>query len=71
MTSLEITALKRTAVTVACLTLVALAVPAMIFFLPLDLLVTGAMMFMLIFVVKMIYDSKLEEAQREAENTKV
>lgn len=68
MTSLEITAMKRTAVTVVLLTASALAIPLMIYFLPLDLLVTGALLFMLIILVKMIYDSKLAELRREAES---
>jgi hypothetical protein len=71
MTAIELTAIKRTARTILMLTLVSLAIPAIIFFVPLDIVITAGLFFMLTFVVKMIYDSKLEEAQREAENTKV
>ena len=56
-------ALKETAKTVAGLTLLSLAVPAILFTVPLEALVTVAMIGMLGFVIKMIYDTKLHQAE--------
>jgi hypothetical protein len=66
MNDIKKTALKETVKTVAGLTLISLAVPAVLFTVPLEALITVAMIFMLGFAVKMIYDTKLNQIEYRA-----
>lgn len=59
-------ALKETVKTLAGLTLISLAVPAVLFTVPLEALITVAMIGMLGFAVKMIYDVQLNRAEYRA-----
>ena len=63
MDQVQKTALKETAKTVTGLTALAILVPAMIYLVPLDVLVSLALAVMLVMGVKMIYEIKLNEAK--------
>ena len=65
MNTIQKTALKETAKTVAGLTAVALLVPAAIYLIPLNVLGTLISLVVLGFAVKMIYDTKLDQAKFE------
>jgi MFS superfamily sulfate permease-like transporter len=65
MDNIQKTALKETAKTLAGLTAVALLVPAAIYMIPLKVLGTLITLVALGFVVKMIYDTKLDQAKFE------
>ena len=67
MNTVEKTALKETAKTIAVLTAVAVMVPAAIFLIPLDVLGTILAVGALGFAIKMIYDMKLAQAKSNAE----
>ena len=67
MNRVKFTALKNTAITLAGLTAVALLVPAVIFFVPLEYTISAAMIVLLGFAINMIYEVNLAEAEREAE----
>ena len=63
MEQVQKTALKETVITVAGLTAVAVLVPAIFYLIPLQELITIALMIMLVFGIKMIYDIKLAQAK--------
>jgi hypothetical protein len=66
MKDVQKTALKETAKTLAGLTAVALAVPAIIFLVPLQVISSVLLIGALGYAVKMIYDVKLSQAEFEA-----
>jgi hypothetical protein len=63
MNDIQKQALKETAKTVAGLTVLSLAVPAVMFTVPVEALITVAMIFLLGFAVKMIYDTKVSQLE--------
>lgn len=65
MYNIQKTALKETAKILAKLTAVALLVPAAIYLIPLNVLGTLISLVVLGFAVKMIYDTKLDQAKFE------
>jgi hypothetical protein len=65
MDNIQKTALKETAKILAKLTAVALLVPAAIYLIPLNVLGTLISLVVLGFAVKMIYDTKLDQAKFE------
>lgn len=65
MDNIQKTALKETVKTIAGLTAVALLVPAAIYLIPLNVLGTLISLVVLGFLVKMIYDTKLDQAKFE------
>ena len=67
MDSIQKTALKETAKTIAGLTAVAVSVPAAIYLIPLDVLGGIFSIAALVFATKMIYDTKLAQAKFDAE----
>ena len=70
MDTIQKTALKETAKTIAGLTAISLLIPAVIFLIPLDVL-GGIIAFgALCFATKMIYDTKLAQAKFDAEINK-
>jgi len=66
MNEVKKTALIETIKTVVGLTLIALVVPAVLFTVPVEALITVAMVFMLGFAIKMIYDVQLSRAEYRA-----
>lgn len=66
MDNIQKTALKETIKTIAGLTAVALLVPAAIYLVPLNVLGTLISLVVLGFLVKIIYDTKLDQAKFEA-----
>lgn len=66
MSDIRKQALKETAKTVAGLTAISLLVPAVLFTVPVEALITVGMIFMLGFAVKMIYDVKLNQIEYRA-----
>lgn len=66
MDQIQKTALKETAKTLAGLTAIGIAVPALIYLVPLDVLGVIFGIACLIFGSKMIYDSKLAQAKFDA-----
>lgn len=66
MDSIQKTALKETAKTIAGLTALAVLVPAAIFLIPLDVLGGIVSIVALGFATKMIYDTKLAQAKFDA-----
>jgi hypothetical protein len=70
MDSIQKTALKETAKTIAGLTALALLVPAAILLIPTDVLATMFGIAALVFLTKMIYDTKLAQAKFDAEHNK-
>jgi ABC-type Na+ efflux pump permease subunit len=70
MNQVQKTALKETAKTLVGLTAISLAVPAVIFLVPLNVIATVLMVGCLGFAVKMIYDTKLSQAKFDAEYNK-
>jgi len=66
MNEMKKTALIETIKVVVGLTLIALVVPAVLFTVPVEALITVAMVFMLGFAVKMIYDVQLSRAEYRA-----
>ena len=70
MDSIQKTALRETAKTIAGLTVIATLVPAAIFLIPLDVLGGIVSIAALGFATKMIYDTKLAQAKFDAEFNK-
>jgi uncharacterized membrane protein YfcA len=70
MNTIEKTAFKETAKTLAGLTLIGIAVPAAIFLIPLEVLGGIFSVAALCFAAKMIYDTKLAQAKFDAEINK-
>lgn len=66
MKDVQKTALKETAKTVTGLTAISLAVPAILFNVPLPILGTTIAIGALCFAIKMIYDIKLSQAEFQA-----
>ena len=67
MNTIQKTALKETAKTLAGLTAISLLLPAAIFLIPLAILASIIAFGALCFVTKMIYDTKLAQAKFNAE----
>ena len=63
MTDIKRKALKETAKTLAGLTLISLAVPAIIFTVPLQIIGLAFSVGALVFATKLIYDTKLGQIQ--------
>jgi hypothetical protein len=70
MNTIQKTALKETAKTIAGLTAIAMLVPAAIFLIPLKVLGGIFSVAALCFATKMIYDTKLAQAKFDAEFSK-
>jgi hypothetical protein len=70
MDSVQKTALKETAKTIAGLTALAVLVPAAIFLIPTEVLGGIFAVGALVFATKMIYDTKLAQAKFDAEYNK-
>lgn len=66
MTSVQTTAALRTIRIVLILTALSITIPAIIFLVPLDIIITAALVVMLGYAINMIYQSQLAKAENEA-----
>ena len=70
MNDIKRTALKETAKTLTLLTALSLAVPAILFNVPLPIIGTVLAVGVMLYAAKMIYDVKLSQAKFDAEMNK-
>jgi hypothetical protein len=70
MNQIQKTALRETVKTLAGLTAIGIAVPAAIFLIPLEVLGGIASVAALVFAAKLIYDTKLSQAEFDAKMNK-
>lgn len=70
MNDIKRTALKETAKTLTLLTLLGIAVPAIIFTVPLPIIGTSVAVLVMVYAAKMIYDTKLTQAEFDAKMNK-